>query len=32
MSTVRALVSSVCNLDGHLMLVLNTELAVQVGP
>jgi purine-binding chemotaxis protein CheW len=30
-SRVRALVTRVCKLDGHLMLVLNTELAVQVG-
>jgi purine-binding chemotaxis protein CheW len=28
---VRALVPRVCKLDGHLMLVLDTELAVQVG-
>ncbi|HEY5247648.1 MAG TPA: chemotaxis protein CheW [Dermatophilaceae bacterium] len=28
---IRALVTSVCKLDGHLMLVLDTELAVQVG-
>jgi len=30
-SRVRALVSRVCKLDGHLMLVLDTELAVRVG-
>jgi purine-binding chemotaxis protein CheW len=30
-SRIRALVSRVCKLDGHLMLVLDTELAVQVG-
>lgn len=30
-SHIRALVSRVCKLDGHLMLVLDTELAVQVG-
>jgi purine-binding chemotaxis protein CheW len=29
--SIRALVTSVCKLDGHLMLVLDTELAVQVG-
>ncbi len=28
---IRALVTSVCKLDGALMLVLDTELAVQVG-
>ena len=28
---IRALVTSVCKLEGHLMLVLDTELAVQVG-
>ncbi len=30
-SRIRALVSRVCKLDGHLMLVLDTDLAVQVG-
>jgi purine-binding chemotaxis protein CheW len=30
-SRIRALVSRVCKLDGHLMLVVDTELAVQVG-
>lgn len=29
--SIRALVTCVCKLDGHLMLVLDTELAVQVG-
>lgn len=30
-ANIRALVTSVCKLDGHLMLVLDTELAVRVG-
>lgn len=30
-ASIRALVTSVCKLEGHLMLVLDTELAVQVG-
>ncbi len=30
-SSIRALITSVCKLEGDLMLVLDTELAVQVG-
>jgi purine-binding chemotaxis protein CheW len=30
-AAIRAVVLNVCKLDGHLMLVLDTELAVQVG-